>query len=79
VELTNLNTNLDGLVAAVMPFLGDGSFRFEEWALSRLRGSAFAKAQFYNISSCANSFGRNVYRRRAPSFRKTASERLTLR
>jgi hypothetical protein len=35
--------------------------------------------QSYNISSCANSFGRNVYRHRAPSFRKTASQRLTLR
>src|SRR5471032_295921 len=36
--------NIDGLVAAVMPFLGNGSFRFEDCAVSRFCGSAFAKA-----------------------------------
>jgi hypothetical protein len=36
--------NIDGLVATVMPFLGEGSFRFEDCDMSSFSGTAFAKA-----------------------------------
>lgn len=41
--------NLDGLVATVMPFLGEGSFRFEDCDMSTFSGTAFAKAQSSSV------------------------------
>jgi hypothetical protein len=37
--------NRDGLVATVMPFLGNGNFRFEDCAIMPLQGTAFAKSE----------------------------------
>lgn len=37
--------NPDGLVATVMPFLGSGSFRFEDCSVGKFSGTAFARSK----------------------------------